>query len=76
MHPQTISDYVGASEAAAILGISVETLRYWRYSSKHLDTLTPYVFVNRRVYYKRVDVQRFFDTSMTAAVNQYDESLA
>lgn len=76
MHMQKMSDYVPANQAAAILGISAETLRYWRFSGKHLDALTPYVYVNRKVYYKRTDVERFVDANMTAVFQRHDESLA
>lgn len=64
MHTQKMSDYVAASQAAAILGISAETLSYWRYIGKHLDLLPPYTFVNRRIFYKRADVEKFVEASM------------
>lgn len=65
MHTQKMSDYVAASQVAVMLGVSVETLRHWRYAGKHLDLLPPYAFVNRRIFYKRTDVERFVEASMT-----------
>ncbi|MNG37097.1 Helix-turn-helix domain protein [compost metagenome] len=62
--PQT-SDYVPAKEAAAILGVSPETLRFWRYKGKYRDMLPPFEHISRRVFYKKVDVERFADASMT-----------
>ncbi|WP_426212449.1 helix-turn-helix domain-containing protein [Pseudomonas sp. TWR2-1-1] len=59
-------DYITAKETASILGVSVDTLRFWRYTGKHTKALTPYANISRRVFYKRDDVQRFFDSSMTA----------
>ena len=66
MRTSADGDYITAKETAAILGISVETLRFWRYTSKHTKALTPYAHISRRVFYKRDDVQRFSDLSMTA----------
>ena len=60
------SEYIAAKEAASILGVSADTLRFWRYSEKYKDKLTPYVHISRRVFYKKVDVERFAEMSMTA----------
>ncbi|MNO88701.1 Helix-turn-helix domain protein [compost metagenome] len=60
------SDYISAKEAASMLGVSVETLRFWRFQGKYKDMLAPYLHISRRVFYKKVDVERFSEMSMTA----------
>ena len=59
-------DFISVKETAAILGVSVDTLRFWRYTGTHMKALTPYAHISRRVFYKRDDVLRFSDSSMTA----------
>lgn len=66
MRMPTTGDFISVKETAAILGVSVETLRSWRYTGKHRETLTPYAHISRRVFYKRDDVLSFSDSSMTA----------
>jgi DNA-binding transcriptional MerR regulator len=61
------SEYVPAKEAAAILGVSPETLRFWRYSGKYKDMLPPFTHISRQIFYKKTDVERFSEMSMTAA---------
>ncbi|MGV8865108.1 MAG: helix-turn-helix domain-containing protein [Pseudomonas sp.] len=61
------SDYIPAKEAAAILGVSPETLRFWRYNGKHKDMLPPFAHISRQIFYKKSDVERFSEMSMTAA---------
>ncbi len=57
-----MNDYISAAEAAGIIGISAETLRFWRYAGKHIETLKPHTHVSRRIYYKRTDVTSFTAT--------------
>lgn len=66
MRMPTDSDFITAKETAAILAVSIETLRSWRYTGKHKENLTAYSHFSRRVFYKRDDVLRFADLSMTA----------
>lgn len=66
MRTSATGDFISAKETAAILAVSVETLRFWRYTGKHKEYLTPYAHISRRVFYKRDDVLRFSDLSMTA----------
>ncbi len=61
------SSYISAKEAAAILGVSPETLRYWRYTGKYKDMLPPFMHISRQIFYKKADVQSFSEMSMTAA---------
>ena len=61
------SDYVPAKEAAAILGLPPETLRFWRDTGKYKDMLPPFMHISRQIFYKKSDVERFSEMSMTAA---------
>jgi DNA-binding transcriptional MerR regulator len=58
------SDYVHAKEAASLLGVSPETLRFWRHKGKYRDVLPAFEHISRRVFYKKADVERFSDMSM------------
>lgn len=57
-----MSDYLNPGQTAEILGVSVETLRFWRYSKKHVDQIPAHKHISRRVFYKRADVVRFSET--------------
>ena len=61
------SNYIPAKEAAAILGVSPETLRFWRHTGKYKDMLPPFAHISRRIFYKKADVEHFSEMSMTAA---------
>lgn len=61
-----MGDYIAAKEATSILGVSIETLRFWRLKGKYKDEPTPYLHISRRVFYKREDVERFVEASLTA----------
>lgn len=62
--PQS-SDYVPAKEAAAILGVSPETLRFWRHKGKYRDMLPAFEHISRRIFYKKADVERLSEMSMS-----------
>lgn len=57
-----MSEYLNPREAAEILGLSAETLRFWRYSGKFKNDLPAHKHLTRRVFYKREDVLRFSQT--------------
>ncbi|SCX29990.1 Helix-turn-helix domain-containing protein [Pseudomonas sp. NFACC25] len=57
-----MSEYIRAEDAATILGVSADTLRFWRYAGKHMDKIPPHKHISRRVFYKRDDVVRFSKT--------------
>ncbi|ALQ02556.1 MULTISPECIES: helix-turn-helix domain-containing protein [Pseudomonas] len=59
------SDYISAKEAAAILGVAPDTLRFWRCQGKHKDMLPPFKHLSRQIFYKKADVERFGEMSMT-----------
>jgi DNA-binding transcriptional MerR regulator len=67
MKMPTATDYVTSKEAADILGISTETLRFWRYSGKHSQSMPAYMHISRRIFYKRDDVHNFVETEMFVA---------
>jgi len=52
-------EYVSPWDAADILGVSVDTLRFWRYTNQHAEFIPAYYNVSRRVFYKRFEVERF-----------------
>ncbi|WP_054890299.1 helix-turn-helix domain-containing protein [Pseudomonas sp. NBRC 111129] len=55
-------EFLSADEAAAVLGVSKETLRFWRYTNKHVDEIPPHKHVSRRIFYRTADVMRFSQT--------------
>lgn len=57
-----MSEYINPREAADILGVSADTLRFWRYSGKHVEQIPAHKHISRRVFYKRADVERFSQT--------------
>ena len=57
-----MSDYINPRQAADILGVSADTLRFWRYSGKHAKDIPAHKHISRRVFYKRDDVLRFSQT--------------
>lgn len=63
-----MSKYLNSREAAEIIGVSHETLRFWRYTGKFLDKIPPQRHVSRRVFYKRTDVENFVETMYCPAV--------
>lgn len=52
-------EYVSPWDAAEILGVSVETLRFWRYTKRHAEFISAYYNASRRVFYKRSEVEFF-----------------
>lgn len=67
MRMPTATDYVTAKEAAGILGVSIETLRFWRFSGKHKTAIPAFMHISRRIFYKRQDVHNFVETAMFVA---------
>lgn len=57
-----MSEYINPGQAAEILGVSVQTLRFWRFSKKHCEHIPAHTHISRRVFYKREDVMRFSQT--------------
>lgn len=57
-----MSEYINPGQAAEILGVAVDTLRYWRHSRKHVQEIPAHKHISRRVFYKRDDVLRFAET--------------
>lgn len=55
-------EFISADEAAAVLGVSKETLRFWRYTNKHVEQIPPLKHVSRRIFYRTADVVRFSKT--------------
>lgn len=55
-------EYLSADEAALVLGVSKETLRFWRYTNKHVDEIPPLKHVSRRIFYRTADVMKFSRT--------------
>ncbi|MCK2123901.1 helix-turn-helix domain-containing protein [Pseudomonas sp. PNPG3] len=55
-------EFLSADEAAAVLGVSKETLRFWRYTNKHVEEIPPLKHVSRRIFYRTADVVRFSKT--------------
>lgn len=55
-------EFMSADEAAAVLGVSKETLRFWRYTNKHVREIPPHKHVSRRIFYRTADVVRFSQT--------------
>jgi len=59
MTPQIDTGFIPAKSAAHLLGLSVNTLRSWRYSGKYAEALKPHTSVTGRVFYKEQDVRKF-----------------
>lgn len=59
------SDYIHAKEAASMLGVSPETLRFWRHTGKFKDILPPFKHISRQIFYKKADVESFSEMSMS-----------
>jgi predicted site-specific integrase-resolvase len=57
-----MSEYLNTRQAAGILGVSHETLRFWRYTGKHTDKIPAHKHISRKVFYKRADVMSFSET--------------
>ncbi|EJM61920.1 Helix-turn-helix domain protein [compost metagenome] len=57
-----MNEYLNPGQTAEILGVSVDTLRFWRYSGKHTKQIPAHKHISRRVFYKRSDVERFAET--------------
>lgn len=57
-----MNNYITPGEAAEILGVAVDTLRFWRYAGKHTKQIPAYKNISRRVFYKREDVLSFSQT--------------
>ncbi|MDM9588307.1 helix-turn-helix domain-containing protein [Pseudomonas asiatica] len=55
-------EFLSADEAALVLGVSKETLRFWRYTNKHVDEIPPLKHVSRRIFYRTADVMKFSRT--------------
>ncbi|WP_145128053.1 helix-turn-helix domain-containing protein [Pseudomonas sp. URMO17WK12:I11] len=55
-------EFMSADEAAAVLGVSKETLRFWRYTNKHVEEIPPLKHVSRRIFYRTADVMKFSRT--------------
>lgn len=54
-----MSEYINPDQAAEILGVAKDTLRFWRFTGKHAEQIPAYKSISRRVFYKREDVVRF-----------------
>ncbi|MEW9878002.1 MerR family transcriptional regulator [Pseudomonas putida] len=52
-------EYLAPWRVAEILGVAVDTLRYWRYEKRYFDKIPPYYNVSGRVFYKKADVESF-----------------
>ncbi|RJX74028.1 helix-turn-helix domain-containing protein [Pseudomonas sp. LS-2] len=52
-----MSEYINPREAALMLGVSHETLRFWRYTGKFHDKIPHKKHISRRIFYKRTDVE-------------------
>ncbi|MFG0861559.1 helix-turn-helix domain-containing protein [Pseudomonas sp. CJQ_13] len=52
-------EYVAPWRAAEILGVSVDTLRHWRYQKKYVDRIPAYYNVSGRVFYRKAEVESF-----------------
>lgn len=51
------SKYLGAKLAAYVLGLSVETLRRWRYLGRNADSLPHFKRFDGKIHYKKHDVE-------------------
>ncbi|HGY9638090.1 TPA: helix-turn-helix domain-containing protein [Pseudomonas putida] len=56
------NEFLTADEAAAVLRVSKETLRFWRYTNKHTQEIPPLKSVTRRIFYRTADVVKFSRT--------------
>jgi hypothetical protein len=55
-------EFLDVHETADALGVSKETLRFWRYTNKHATEIPALKHVSRRVYYRTQDVVAFSKT--------------
>lgn len=59
MHQSIFPGRINATEAAKILGVSVDTLAVWRCTKRYP---LPYIKMGRKVFYRVADLEKFIDS--------------
>lgn len=59
MHQSIFPGRINATEAAKILGVSVDTLAVWRCTKRYP---LPYIKMGRKVFYRIADLEKFIDS--------------
>lgn len=54
-----MNEYMNPHEAADILGVKAETLRFWRHTGKFMKQIPAHKHISGRIFYKREDVINF-----------------
>jgi excisionase family DNA binding protein len=59
MHQSIFPGRINATEAAKILGVSVDTLAVWRCTKRYP---LPYIKMGRKVFYRAADLEKFIES--------------